>query len=157
MVRYTRFHHTPPSYQPLGCGTIGYITPQQVPAAIGRYTRLLHAYSTWVPSVLPHQGDGAIHQVTSQAHSAHLTQVPDITVRYTSHQVTSHPTQVKVVMVWYTRDTSHPTKEMAGYTRLQNPIDFPEASCTQCTVNTKLHNASVINPIASGGLISMYS
>jgi hypothetical protein len=46
---------------------------------------------------------------------------------------------------------------MAGYTRLQNPIDFPEASCTQCIVNTKLHNASVINPIASGGLISMYS
>jgi hypothetical protein len=37
------------------------------------------------------------------------------------------------------------------------PINFPVPCCTQWTVNTKLHNANVHNPISPGGLIGMYS
>jgi hypothetical protein len=94
------------------------------------------------PVVLPHQGDGAVHQVTS-----HSTQVPVVMVRYTGlphtptryqplwcstpgyltphpgtsrygavHQVTSHPTQVlaqvPAVMVWYTVLPHRTTKYM---------------------------------------------
>jgi hypothetical protein len=63
--------------------------------------------------------------------------------------------------VRYTRRVTPPryqpfslTREMAGYTRLKNTC-FPVAGCTQSTVNTKLHNATMNNPIAPG-LIHIY-
>jgi hypothetical protein len=159
-VRYTRLPHTPPRYQPLWCGTPGYLTPNpgtsrygavhqvtshptQVPAVMVRYTRLSHTspryQQLWcgTPGFLtPHLGTSRYSAV--QQDILHSTQIPAVMGRYTMLPLT--PPRYQQFSL---------TREMAGYTRLQNPSDFPEASCsccTQCTVNTKLHNASVINP-----------
>jgi hypothetical protein len=156
MVRYTRLPHTPPRYKSLWCGTPGYLTPHlgtsryravqqdilhstQIPAFMWRYTMLPHTPPRY-------------QQFSLTREMARYGRLPHTYPRHHQlwygavHQV-NPPRYQKFSL----------TREMAGYTRLQNPIDFPEASCTQCTVNTKIHNASVINPIAPGGLIRLCS
>ncbi len=89
MVRYTRLPHTPPRYQPLWCGTPGYLTLTQVPAVMLRYTRLPHTPPKY--------------QLLRRGTPGYPTPHPNTISYGTVLQITSHPTQVPAVMGRYTR------------------------------------------------------
>jgi hypothetical protein len=77
MGRYTMLPHTPPRYQQFS------LTREKA-----RYGRLPHT-PTQVPAVLPHQRDGAVHQVTP-----HLPQAPSVMVWCGTP---GYPTQVPAI------------------------------------------------------------